>query len=251
MQVEAHRGVSSEAPENTLPAIELAIKQGYHMVEVDPDVTKDHKIVLLHDHHLKRTARTKGGEKAPEGLQIDDVTYAEALEYDYGVWFGKEFEGTKIPLLEEVLAVSKNAGLKVKIDNKYERFAPEERRALYSILAPYQDTAGLTCFNLSSVAEALEFLPDIGFHYDGPVNEDILAELARILPRDRVTVWIPVQNKLTSWVKVKFADKELADRIKQCAKLGIWILSSYEDYDFAESLGADIVETNGLIKPKN
>ena len=45
--------------------------------------------------------------------------------------------------------------------------------------------------------------------------------------------------------------KELADRIKQCAKLGIWILSSYEDYDFAESLGADIVETNGLIKPKN
>ena len=69
MQVEAHRGVSSESPENTLPAIELAIKQGYHMIEIDPDVTKDHRIVLLHDHHLKRTARTKDGEKAPEGLQ--------------------------------------------------------------------------------------------------------------------------------------------------------------------------------------
>ena len=175
MNVEAHRGVSSEAPENTLPAIELAIKQGYYMVELDPDVTKDHRIVLLHDHSLKRTARMPDGTCVPEGLQIDDVTYEEALEYDFGMWFGKEFEGTKIPLLEEVLAVAQKHGLKVKIDNKYERFSPEDRRLLYSILAPYADTAGLTCFNLSSIAEALEFLPELCFHYDGQVNEDILS----------------------------------------------------------------------------
>ena len=252
MKVEAHRGVSSESPENTLPAIELAIKQGYHMVEIDPDVTKDHRIVLLHDHHLKRTARTPDGDRIPdESLQIDDVTYEEALEYDFGLWFGKEFEGTKIPLLEEILVVAKKAGLKVKIDNKYERFAPEDRRLLYNIIAPYQDVAGLTCFNLSSIVEALEYLPEVSFHYDGPVTEEILAEIARMLPKDRITVWIPVQNKLTSWVKVRFADKEMADWIKQHAKLGVWILSSYEDYDFAESIGADIGETNGLIKPKN
>ena len=96
MKVQAHRGVSSEAPENTLPAIKLAIAQGYQVIEVDPDVTKDHRIVLLHDHHLGRTARTADGERVKDGLQISDVTYDEALEYDYGLWFGEQFKGTKI-----------------------------------------------------------------------------------------------------------------------------------------------------------
>jgi glycerophosphoryl diester phosphodiesterase len=250
MKVQAHRGVSSEAPENTLPAIELAIAQGYQVIEVDPDVTKDHRIVLLHDHHLGRTARTPEGGQVKDGLRIEEITYEEALGYDYGLWFGEEFKGTKIPLIEEILPVVKNAGLKLKIDNKYEHFAPEDRRRLYEILAPYQDMAELTCFNLSSIVEALEYLPELCFHYDGPVSEESLSELATILPSDRVTVWIPIQNKLTTWVKIRFADKEMADWIKQRSKLGVWILSSYEDYDFAESLGADIVETNGLIKPK-
>ena len=34
--LEAHRGVSTEYPENTLCALRAAARQGYGMVEVDP-----------------------------------------------------------------------------------------------------------------------------------------------------------------------------------------------------------------------
>ena len=250
MDFQAHRGVSTEAPENTLPAIELAIAQGYDVIEMDVDVTADNRFVLLHDHHLGRTARTREGGQVPDGLQISDVTYEEALQYDYGLWFSSKYEGTPIPLLEDILPIARENGVRVKIDNKYERFSQENRKALYRLLKPYQNIAELTCYNISSITEALEVLTDMHFHYDGLVNDDTLGELSRILPPERFTVWIPIQNRLTTWVKVPFADKPLADKIKKYAKLGMWIISSYEDADFARELGADIVETNGLIKPR-
>ena len=52
IKLQAHRGVSTEAPENTLSSIELAAAQGYAIAEVDVSVTKDGKFVLLHDDTL-------------------------------------------------------------------------------------------------------------------------------------------------------------------------------------------------------
>ena len=45
----AHRGASAYAPENTLPAFELAIRQGAQYLENDLQVTKDGELVVLHD----------------------------------------------------------------------------------------------------------------------------------------------------------------------------------------------------------
>jgi len=44
-----HRGYSAEAPENTMPAFELAVRYGADSIETDLQVTKDGVIVLLHD----------------------------------------------------------------------------------------------------------------------------------------------------------------------------------------------------------
>lgn len=250
MKFQAHRGVSSEAPENTLPAIELAIAQGYGVIEMDVDVTADGVFVLLHDHHLGRTARTPDGGQVPDGQTIEDVTYEEALRYEYGSWFSNKYTGTPIPLLSDILDVVKAAGLSAKIDNKYRNFSPENRRALYRLLAKYGDTAWLTCPTIELLREALEYLPDAYYHYDGVVSDDTLAELSTLLPKERLTVWLPIANRLTTWVKVPFADEALAEKVKKVAELGIWILSSYEDAELAYRLGAEIVETNGIIKPE-
>ena len=51
----AHRGASSDAPENTLPAIKLGFEQGADFVEVDLYLTADKQIVLIHDKTTKRT----------------------------------------------------------------------------------------------------------------------------------------------------------------------------------------------------
>ena len=248
IKLQAHRGVSTEAPENTLPAIELAAHQAYPIAEVDVSVTKDGKFVLLHDDSINRTARLKGAAPG-EPLRISDITYEEVLVYDFGSWFSKKYEGTPIPLFEDILKYAREAGIKLKIDNKYQRFARAEKEALYALLAQYDDIAALTCSTTEALREALLVLPHMEYHYDGPVSKQVLEELASLLPRERLTVWAPLQNEHTGWVKVAFADEALAQLIKKYARLGIWILSEKEELVKAEALGADVVETTGKLKP--
>ena len=56
----AHRGGASEAPENTLPAFEAAVRQGYHHVETDVHVTADGVLLAFHDDRLDRVTDRVG-----------------------------------------------------------------------------------------------------------------------------------------------------------------------------------------------
>lgn len=60
VMVVAHRGDWRYAPENSLPAIENAIKMGVDIVELDVQRTKDGHIILMHDVTLDRTTTGKG-----------------------------------------------------------------------------------------------------------------------------------------------------------------------------------------------
>ncbi len=55
-EIISHRGASFDAPENTLPAVKLAWEKNADAVEVDVHLTKDGKIVAIHDYNTKRTA---------------------------------------------------------------------------------------------------------------------------------------------------------------------------------------------------
>ena len=56
VEVIGHRGASSEAPENTLAANRLAFQQSADGIEVDVRLTKDQKLVCMHDKNTVRTA---------------------------------------------------------------------------------------------------------------------------------------------------------------------------------------------------
>src|SRR5574341_2564494 len=57
----AHRGYSAVAPENTLPAFQLALAAGADLVELDYHHSKDGIPIVIHDHELDRT--TDGDER--------------------------------------------------------------------------------------------------------------------------------------------------------------------------------------------
>lgn len=60
VMVVAHRGDWRYAPENSLPAIDNAIKMGVDIVEIDVKRTRDGHIILMHDKTLDRTTTGKG-----------------------------------------------------------------------------------------------------------------------------------------------------------------------------------------------
>ena len=99
VKITAHRGSSKDAPENTLSAIDAAARNGADYAEIDVQQTRDGRLVLLHDKSFKRTT---GVDK-----NVWEVTLDEVKGMDAGILFGKEFEGEKVPTLEEVIDHSK------------------------------------------------------------------------------------------------------------------------------------------------
>ncbi|GGH15700.1 glycerophosphodiester phosphodiesterase [Paenibacillus segetis] len=92
----AHRGFSSQAPENTMAAITLAMEQPYvNWVEVDVQLSKDGVPLLIHDYTLNRTTSGRG--------PVRDKTWAELKLLDAGSWKSKAYSGERLITLDEFL----------------------------------------------------------------------------------------------------------------------------------------------------
>lgn len=106
----AHRGASAYAPENTLAAFELALRQGADAIELDAKLTRDGQIVVIHDQTVDRTTEGTG--------QVKEKTLAELRRLDAGSHFDVAFQGEPIPTLEEVLkAVGQLTFINIELTN--------------------------------------------------------------------------------------------------------------------------------------
>jgi glycerophosphoryl diester phosphodiesterase len=99
LQVMVHRGMMSQAPENTRRALEMCIEDGYEWVEVDVRLSKDGKHILCHDARLDGKTNGKG--------LVKDKTTAELLDLDAGAWFARRFTGTCLLSLEQALKLAR------------------------------------------------------------------------------------------------------------------------------------------------
>ena len=250
VRLQAHRGVASEYPENTMAAFNAAVTQGYRLIELDPKYTADGRFVILHDRTLKRTARDSDGNA--HELDIAEITYDEAKKYDYGVWFGERFKGEAIPTLTDVLNLAaSNPDIALKFDNVWESFPDELKSAfLREIAAHTAKNVGITCKSTDGVRLAAEILPHCEIHYDGMDLSDVtLCEVKRLSDGHRLTVWVCYDNANTRWFKGEKADRELCAHMKRYGELGIWLLTEKEELMRAVGeFGADAVETTGSLK---
>ena len=114
--ITSHRGYSSAAPENTMPAFQLAIDHGSDRAELDVQMTKDGVVMVTHDTSLRRCT----GRSA----NIYDLTYDEVRKLDAGRWFGARFSKTQIPTLEEVLDLCKGR-IRLNIEIKPSAATPD------------------------------------------------------------------------------------------------------------------------------
>ena len=106
----AHRGASKYAPENTMPAFQLAYEMKAEGIETDVQLTKDNVPILIHDEQLQRTTKTKG--------LVKDYTFKEIKQLDAGRYFSRKFAGTTILSLDEFLEWSKDKALYLNLELK-------------------------------------------------------------------------------------------------------------------------------------
>jgi len=106
----AHRGASAYAPENTLKAFNLAVRQGADAIELDAKLTKDEQVVVIHDSTVNRTTNGKG--------KVKELTLVKLQKLEAGSHFDISFAGEPIPTLDEVLhAVGKEIFVNIELTN--------------------------------------------------------------------------------------------------------------------------------------
>jgi glycerophosphoryl diester phosphodiesterase len=88
MKIMGHRGARNEVSENTLKSIQTALDAGVESIEIDIHLSKDGKMIVIHDDSLDRTTDGKG--------LVLDHTLAEIKSLSAG-------EGELVPELFEVI----------------------------------------------------------------------------------------------------------------------------------------------------
>lgn len=143
--LQGHRGARGLAPENTLPAFATALAIGVTTLELDTAITRDGVIVVSHDPFLNPDI-TRGPDGAflkEKGPAIHALTYAEVQRFDVGrvnpdsryasgLPEQKPVDGTRLPRLPEVFALTRRAGhhdIRFNIETKISPLAPDETLA--------------------------------------------------------------------------------------------------------------------------
>ena len=250
--LEAHRGVGTEAPENTLSALRLAARQGYGMIELDTKFTADGRCVLLHDETVNRTGRRAGGAPLLPDTRISSLTFEEARRLDFGIAFGEAYRGEKLPALEEVLAFALEARIPLKFDSVLASSTEEELERFFATVEDMDalEVTGFTAWDTAFIRRVRSRFPDAQIHYDGPVSDETLDEVSSLVPSTHLTVWMRMDNAETSWNRTPPVSEAAAARIHTLGRLGVWLLREERELrEAVERYGADVIETDGTLKP--
>lgn len=259
--LQAHRGVSSECPENTMPAFRWAISQGYCAIETDPLVTRDLQVVLHHDDTINRTARNADGSRIEGEIVVADTDYADLLAYDFGIWKHPKFAGTRLPLLKDLLPMAREAGVKVKLDAKVLKMSAEHQQVLFDLIAGWQDVCELSTKTVEQTLQLHERFPDFQLHYGGPCEKEALAVMSETVGKDKLNIWLPYPNLRTAYAYAHLQGIKpgilqvpalTPERARMAAKYGrvcVWNLSDEKEYTQVKIMGVALAETNGEVKP--
>jgi glycerophosphoryl diester phosphodiesterase len=152
VEIIGHRGASFDAPENTVASIRLAWDQKADAAEFDVHLSKDGKIVVIHDANTKRTA---GVDK-----RVVDQTLHELRTLDVGKWKDARYAGENVPTLAEVLGLTP-PGKRVFIEVKCGREIVPELKSVLADARFKPEQAAVISFSADVVAAVKKELPEL------------------------------------------------------------------------------------------
>ena len=232
VEIIAHRGDSYQAPENTMASVKLGWEK-HANVEVDVYLSKDNRMVVIHDASTKRTAGVD--------LKVKESTADQLRALDVGSFKAKEFTGEHIPFLAEVVqSIPPKQKLHIEI-----KCGKEILPALRQLLVESSKMSQVVIigFNLETVAESKKQI-DVPTYWLKGTEKDKKTEQ-----------WIPHDPKLIQMAKDKCLDgldvhcagvtEEFARAVK-ASGLGfyVWTVDDPDEAMRLVQLGVDGITTN-------
>lgn len=232
VEIIAHRGASYLAPENTMASVMLGWEKGAD-VEVDVYLTKDNKIVVIHDETTKRTAGTD--------VNVAESTSEELRKLDVGSFKSEEYAGEQIPFLADIVkTIPRGRKLYVEI-----KCGKEILPYLRELLAQSGKMSRIViiAFDLETAAMSKELI-DVPTYW-----------LKGTKKTKETEQWIPHDPQLVQTTKDKGLDgldvhyagvtKEFADAVKASGqKLYVWTVDDPEEAIRLIKLGVNGITTN-------
>jgi len=219
LTITAHRGDSSSAPENTIPAFEAAIMDGADFAEMDVQLTKDGVPVIMHDDTCRRTC---GVKKSVGEMTLDEV---ESLNAAYK--WDDAYSGTRVPTLAEALECCRDR-IKMVIELKNYKGTDKQLLAQKTVelIESYgmEDQVVIHSFDYVSLVYVKNIDPDIPCGY---ILEGTVGNYYDLSAADFFSVYMPfvtekgVENVHLRGKKLLVWTVDNAKDMRECRKLGV------------------------------
>lgn len=228
MKIWAHRGASGHAPENTLPAFELAYKLRADGIELDVQLSKDGVPVVIHDERIDRVSDGTGWVK--------DYTLEELRTFNFNKVF-PAYGRVTIPTLSEVYDQMKETDMIINLELKNsEIFYADLEKKILKLAEAHGISERLiySSFNHYSMKKIKQLKPDakIAFLYSNGILD--IAEYA-----DKYHAYA---------VHPSCKNLKYPNIVKEChnknIKVHVWTINEQTDFERMRELGVDAVITN-------
>ena len=222
----AHRGYSSMAPENTLPAFKMCLDEGFTAAELDVQLLKDGTLIVMHDDNLLRTT---GVNK-----NVWEVTYDEIKDLDNGAFFDAEYAGTKIATLDEVLKLAGSGKDKLFLNIEIKRNGHDEgitQKVVDTIVEnDYLSNCDITSQDYSTLEEVREINPSVLTAYTSAIG---IGNIDSLEAADIISI------------QETFATYENIERLHNAGKhVFVWTVNEQDTMEHLVSLNVDAILTN-------
>lgn len=192
----SHRGDWRNYPENSIPAIESAIRMGVDIMELDVKMTKDSVLVLCHDQTINRTTNGKG--------RVSDITYDSLMTFRLKRSHGVTTDTLRIPTLRQALLCCKDRVL-VNVDHAYPYYKEivaltEELGVTGQVLMKGKSSVDQVAEDMSRFESNLLYMPIIDINK--PSGKNLFAEYQekKVVPLAYEVCWQQADDDLKECV---------------------------------------------------
>jgi glycerophosphoryl diester phosphodiesterase len=231
----AHRGLSSISPENSIPAFELAGKNGAWGCETDTQMTSDGIWIIMHDKTVDRTTNGTGN--------VADLTIGEvkSLKIDFGNNI-EMYPNLTVPTLEEYFLVCK----------KWDMIPIVEIKNYIGIIAYDSFIELVKKHGLENKIIVLSF--------DLPVLQEIRNRSKKIMLQ--LVTNAPFDESIINDIKAlgnsgidpnyyRITSKEIVEQYHQAGLVvNTWTVNDYEAVKTMINYGVDFISSDGIMGVK-